>query len=287
MTSISDTRLSGKSFVTVRSAIAPLLADAKASATMVSQILRGHTAEVVDRAGVWIKLRGHDGYEGWCHEGYLDFTPPIFDSSLPSPASGWVTQGRMSLGCIVTSAAQSKSVEKPVGGVQVPNPEAFALPLGALLKDSETTVSGLAMNRSGRERFFAADGGLLVERAKSLFNGTPYLWGGITPWGADCSGMVQSIYALHGTQLPRDAWQQAQVGLQVTSENVNEFHPGDLLYFSDRPDGHITHVVISCGGARVIHSSLANGGFGENDLGSNDSVAANLRATFRLARRVL
>ena len=252
---------------TMRVSIAPLLASPAVSSAQVSQLLRGHQADVVDLDGKWLRLRGADGYEGWCHRGYL-----VTDSALgaASLSSAWSAERRMSVGCAVTSLT--------VGEVE--------LPLGALLDADEEVTRGIAMNNRARARYFEPDADLLVRRAVELFTGTPYQWGGVTPWGADCSGFVQTMFALHGTQLPRDAWMQGERGREVANDIV-DLEPGDLLLFSDRDDGRPTHVALSLGGPRCVHCSLANGGFGINALDADDSVARGLRETFRFARRIL
>jgi hypothetical protein len=252
---------------TVRSAVAPLLHEGRAAASQVSQLLRGHPADLLDRAGDWVRLRGADGYEGWCHAGYLIIDPGAGAEPL-RPA--WSDERRMSLGC---------TVRTPMGSFAT-------LPLGAFLDPDEAVAAGLAMNHRGRARYFAPQGELLVQRTIQLYSGTPYLWGGVTPWGADCSGVVQTMFALSGIQLPRDAWQQAEVGTRLEDE-TGDLRPGDLLFFSDRDDGRITHVAISRGGAAMVHSSLANGGFGTNSLDGRDTVSTRLRATFQFATRVL
>jgi cell wall-associated NlpC family hydrolase len=148
--------------------------------------------------------------------------------------------------------------------------------LGAFLDSDDVVVGGLAMNHRGRARYFAADQQLLTRRATDLFAGAPYQWGGVTPWGADCSGFVQTIFALHGIQLPRDAWQQAEHGRPVAGEL------GELR----RDDGKITHVAIALGGVNVVHCALANGGFAIDAIDAATSIAQHLRATFRLTKRV-
>jgi hypothetical protein len=232
----------------------------------VSQILRGHQADTIDFDGSWIRVRCSDGYEGWCHRGYL-----AVDSShtFTSLQSAWRAEQRMSVGCTVRSGE---------GHV--------ALPLGALLDPDEEVVSGLAMNHRARLRYFASDPDSVATRAVELFHGAPYQWGGVTPWGADCSGFVQTMLALHGTQLPRDAWMQGERGLDVAND-LSALRSGDLLFFSDRDDGRPTHVALSLGGAACAHCSLANGGFGVNLLDADDSVATALRDSFRFARRIL
>lgn len=247
--------------------IAPLQADPNTSASQLSQLLRGHQANVVDRDAEWLRIRGADGYEGWCHQGYLTVES---SAGTAPPHSAWGAERRMSIGCTVQSVA---------GG-------ALELPLGALLDADEEVTRGIAMNNRARIRYFEPDAQSLVRRSVELFRGAPYQWGGITPWGADCSGFVQTIFALHGTQLPRDAWMQGELGREVSNEII-DFEPADLLLFSDRDDGRPTHVALSMGRTRCVHCSIANGGFGINSLDGNDTIERRLRATFRFARRLL
>ena len=116
---------------------------------------------------------------------------------------------------------------------------------------------------------------------------TSYLWGGITPWGADCSGLVQSVFALHGLQLPRDAWQQAERGTDV-GRDIGDLRPADLLFFSDRPDGWITHVGISLGERRMVHLALGRGGYAIERLDDRkDAYVERLRRRFMCARRLV
>jgi gamma-D-glutamyl-L-lysine dipeptidyl-peptidase len=251
----------------IRVSIAPLLAAPDASSGQVSQLLRGHQADVVDTDGKWLRLRGADGYEGWCHRGYVS-TEPVF--GVAPLSSAWGAERRMSIGCTVRSVSAGS----------------MDLPLGALLDADEEVTRGIAMNNRARSRYFEANADSLSHRAVELFQGAPYQWGGVTPWGVDCSGFVQTMFALHGTQLPRDAWMQGERGREVPNEII-DLEPADLLFFSDRSDGRPTHVALSLGGARCAHCSLANGGFGINSLDADDPVAHGLRETFSFARRIL
>lgn len=256
---------------TVRVAIAPLMAAPRAASGQVSQLIRGHSADLLDTEGDWRRIRGSDGYDGWCHRGYLSSDAA---EQTPSSGSAWVSELRMSLGC---------TVRRPDG-------QDLALPLGAILDAGETVLTGLAMNNRARARYFAAEPDNLVVRAAELFRGAYYQWGGVTPWGCDCSGFVQTVYALHGVQLPRDAWMQAETGREAGSEagsDAGDLHAADLLFFSDSEDGRITHVAISLGGPALIHLSLANGGFGIDSLVADDPVGQGLRRNFRFGRRIL
>jgi cell wall-associated NlpC family hydrolase len=100
--------------------------------------------------------------------------------------------------------------------------------------------------------------------------------------------MVQAVYALHGAALPRDAWQQAGAGGDAGGDPAAHA-PGDLLFFSDRDDGRVTHVGIAAGGGAMCHVALGRGGWAVDDLAADadDAYARRLRAQFVGARRVL
>jgi cell wall-associated NlpC family hydrolase len=142
------------------------------------------------------------------------------------------------------------------------------------------------MDRATRRETFPATADAIVASATGLFQGTYYQWGGLTPWGADCSGMVQSVFALHGIHLLRDAWQQGTQGVPVEG-GLDAVKAGDLLFFSDREDGHITHVALSIGNAKVVHVAIGRGGHNVETLDEPDDYAAGLIGRFRFARRIL
>jgi cell wall-associated NlpC family hydrolase len=100
-----------------------------------------------------------------------------------------------------------------------------------------------------------------IVRTARLWLGSPYLWGGRTPAGFDCSGLVQAVWAWHGVSLPRDAGQQreslATVGRRrqraASAEAGSEAKPGDLLFFGPAMET-VTHVGIALGSCEFIHS---------------------------------
>jgi hypothetical protein len=92
---------------------------------------------------------------------------------------------------------------------------------------------------------------VLIENALKYFN-SPYLWGGRSPFGVDCSGLSQILYKMIGIQIPRDAGQQALMGENITF--VEEAQPGDLAFF-DNEDGKIVHVGIIWEKNKIIHAS--------------------------------
>lgn len=79
----------------------------------------------------------------------------------------------------------------------------------------------------------------------------PYLWGGRTPFGIDCSGFVQQVFRVCGYNLPRDAYQQAEIGKKVQFQEVG---PGDVAFFHNA-QGRVTHVGIVCENNRILHAS--------------------------------
>jgi gamma-D-glutamyl-L-lysine dipeptidyl-peptidase len=246
----------------VRAAIAPMHAEARVSSAQVSQRLAGHTVTVLASEGDWVRAHGEDAYEGWMHRGYLE------------PASRYLTSAerRLSLGAIVR--------DEPTGA-------GHQLPLGAWLREHDRLIHGEVADASTRATLFPRGAEAIATTAVDRFAGTPYQWGGVSPWGADCSGIVQTTFWLHGIQLPRDAWQQAEVGSDIGS-TVGRWEPADLLFFNDRPDRRITHVGIALGDARMVHVALGRGGYAVERLReTDDPYVASLMTRLVAARRVL
>ena len=246
----------------VRSAVAPLFAEPRVSSVQISQLLAGHRVELLEERDAWWCVRGVDLYEGWMHRGYLD--GDIADAGNRN------RYDRLSLGCVVMRDGARR-----------------ALPLGAHLGIADDLVIGEAIDVDRQREHFPLDAAAITRTARCHFEGTSYLWGGVTPWGADCSGLVQAVFALHGRHLPRDAWQQASEGV-AAEENPLDAREGDLLFFSDREDHHVTHVAIALGAGGIVHLALGRGGFAVEDLSrSDDAYVSALVERFVGARRVL
>ena len=226
-------------------AVAPLHTQPTVRAEQCTQLVLGETASVVDRQGDWIRVCTHyDDYDGWVHTGYLKVVDDAALTAWQSAASAW-----------------SESAVLRAAGWQM------MLPLRARVTLENETVA-LPDGRRGRvvagavralvEVTSAARGKAPERWAAEYFMGTPYLWGGVTPWGADCSGVVQTTFAARGTRLPRDAAQQVSIGAVVSPEAIR---PGDLLYFrSESGSATITHVAFAGEADTLVHSTLACGG---------------------------
>ena len=251
--------------VVVRRPIAPLHGEARVSSPQVSQALGERALVVAARDGERLRVRGGDDYAGWVHGGY------VLDAERALGASGaaWYAEAHVSLGCTVRGAHGWRR-----------------LPLGAVLLPGEAVEAGEAVPAAACGERFPRDAAAIVRTAAEHFVGASYQWGGVTPWGADCSGLVQATFALHGVPLPRDAWQQAGEGAPGV-EDPTAARAADLLFFSDRDDGRITHVGLATGDGAMAHLSLGRGGWAMDSLDDDgDPYVARLRASFRLARRL-
>ena len=94
--------------------------------------------------------------------------------------------------------------------------------------------------------------------------GVPYVWGGNTPQGFDCSGFTKYVFAKNGVGIPRTSREQARIGDGVPID-FGEMRPGDLLLFAE-PGEAVSHVAIYVGSGRIIHASSAMGGVNYLDL---------------------
>lgn len=248
----------------VRTPVAPMFAEPRVASAQISQLVAGRVVSLLEQRDDWYRVSGPDDYDGWLHRGYL----------VPLPAAmarGSEPDARISLGCVTTDGHGMRR----------------AMPLNATLSPDERVLSGEAIRAADRASLFPTDALAITRSAQTFFEGTSYLWGGVTPWGADCSGIVQAVFSLHGVQLRRDAWQQSAQGC-AGDDDILASRTGDLLFFSDRVDGHITHVAIALGERRLVHLALGRGGYAIERLDdTSDAYVAKLRERFVRARRVL
>ena len=211
--------------------IVPVRKDPSHRAEMVTQWLFGETAEVLERQEKWSQLRfDHDGYEGWVDNKQLVLCEtPNFDPD----------QRVIDLSSIVDLG--DRQVLLPYGAVLPFYADGSILFLGQRVPVNAVTSHGHSGERME-----------LIETFMHPFLGAPYLWGGRTPSGVDCSGLTQMLFMLMGIYLPRDAAQQAEEG--DTVELLDLAEPGDLAFFNN-VEGRIVHVGIVLPERRIIHAS--------------------------------
>jgi cell wall-associated NlpC family hydrolase len=277
MTDVDPAPVTGVALV--RTPVAPLHAEPRVSSPQTSQALFGRAVWLADRAGDWRRARTTpDGYEGWVHAGYLAV---IDDPALARALAHAPPGARPDLLTADATMHVSLGCTARAGG------RTLRLPVGAWVGGGATVLAGEAVPMGELPERFPRDGAAALRTARRYFESTSYQWGGVTPWGADCSGMVQAVYALHGVDLPRDAWQQAGAGVDA-GPDLAAHAPGDLLFFSDRDDRRVTHVGVAAGGGTMCHLALGRGGWAVDDLADDaDPYTARLRPQLVAARRVV
>ncbi|HEY8379404.1 MAG TPA: SH3 domain-containing C40 family peptidase [Nannocystis sp.] len=277
---LPDPALGDQVHALVTAAIAPVHAEPRVSSTQVSQYVLGHRLDLLSRTDVWWRVRGEDGYIGWVHDGYLAVGSAEWAQAWERGQGG---EPMVSLGAEITDEEGRRLGRLPWGARVIRNaPGWVRLPDGRQV----VVAAGEVVEADRLTDWFPPRGESVVRTARRWY-GTPYLWGGVTTCGADCSGFVQSIFWMHGIALPRDADQQVRVGSVVEpGPDLSGVRAGDLLFFSERP-GRVTHVAISVGGSQIIHSALSNGGVAENDLLGEDAVGPRLREILTTVKRVL
>jgi cell wall-associated NlpC family hydrolase len=216
--------------------IVPVRKEPSDRAEMVTQWLFGETAEVLEEREKWSRLCfDHDGYEGWVDNKQLvECLTPNYDPDL-------------------RVIDQTSIVD--LGERQVLLPYGAVLPFyqnGSILWQGRRVPVNAVTSRGTQ-----GDRAELVEAYMHPFLGAPYLWGGRTPGGVDCSGFTQLVFMLMGIYLQRDAYQQAEEGDPV--EFMDLAITGDLAFF-DNAEGRITHVGIVLrrdkeGPAEIVHAS--------------------------------
>lgn len=214
-------------------AIIPLRAESSDRSEIVSQVLFGEHFEIIETQNQWSKIRLHfDNYEGWVDSKQYQI---ISEKSFKA----------LSKDAIILNADLVEYVTNPQN-VLLPIPLGSSL---SFLNHSEINTESFefeGMRTSGVK----SKSELLT--TAYLYLNAPYLWGGKTPFGIDCSGFTQMVYKLNGYALLRDASQQSTQGEALSF--IEESEPGDLAFF-DNEEGKIIHVGIIMENNYIIHAS--------------------------------
>lgn len=206
--------------------IVPLRAEPSDMSELVSQVLYGEHFKVLEQRKKWSRIRiAYDKYEGWIdNKQYLEVSEEIYKEKdkeellLSSDLVEFITD-------------EKHLMPIPIGAV--------LNPLSLLShKYDGSIVNGILPKEN-------------LIKTSYMYLGAPYLWGGKTPFGIDCSGFTQMVYKLNGYKLLRDASQQATQGEALSF--IEESEPGDLAFF-DNDEGNIIHVGIIMEDNYIIHA---------------------------------
>ncbi|MFW5755174.1 MAG: NlpC/P60 family protein [Tangfeifania sp.] len=219
--------------------IIPVRREPSEKSEMVTQVLFGEHFEIMEEMVGWSRvILAYDGYEGWVDSKMITPVPPRALKKLkkrPFAVSGDV------ISLVPVNAEQNLMV---VAG--------STLPVWRPYK-KEFTVNKDTY-KAGGEVFYGKlkdPRSIVIRQALKYFN-APYLWGGRSPFGIDCSGFTQVIYKMVGEKIPRDASEQVQLGEALSF--VDEAQPGDLAFFDDE-EGNIVHVGFIWKRNKIIHAS--------------------------------
>ena len=207
--------------------IVPIRLEPSDTSEMVTQALYGDVFKVLEQRKKWSRIRfAFDNYEGWIdRKQYLDLEESDY---------------------MELSKSNMKLSKDLIEFVSDTSNSLYPIPLGSDLNglsllEHHYDGSILSKRRSKSE---------LIPTSFQYLN-TPYLWGGKTPFGIDCSGFTQMVYKLNGYKLFRDASEQASQGEALSF--IEESEPGDLAFF-DNSEGNIVHVGIIMRDNYVIHA---------------------------------
>jgi cell wall-associated NlpC family hydrolase len=251
----------------VNTSIANLREEPRPEGRRSSQLVFNDSVDVIEEKSDWILASGPDNYRGWIRKIYLDqFTlsgKEFKVSSLYAPV-------RDNENRLITRFTFGTRLRGTAGQDKL----SFELSDG---KEARIALDHLETSGgSGKSRWGFVDN---LHR----FIGVPYLWGGTTSFGFDCSGFVQRIFGYYGLELPRDADQQFEKGrkikLKKLEQSKEKLFPSDLIFFEG-------HVGIYEGADRMVHSSRSENGVAVTDLSSKGQYLDKLGDIYLGARRL-
>ncbi|MDC1539195.1 C40 family peptidase [Flavobacteriaceae bacterium] len=207
--------------------VVALRSEASDTSELISQVLYGEHFKVLEHRKSWSRIRlGFDKYEGWIDNKQFQFIEELEYKALHK------SEPLMAMDLVDFITTQKQHLH-PI-----------------LLGSTLNGLSYLKHTFEGTASVGLKDKSKLIDTA-ILYLNTPYLWGGKTPFGIDCSGFVQMVYKLNGFNILRDASQQASQGDALSF--IEESEPGDLAFF-DNNEGDIIHVGIIMKDHKIIHA---------------------------------
>jgi uncharacterized protein YgiM (DUF1202 family) len=214
-------------------AIVPVRSEPSDRSEIVTQLLFGEHIEILERQNQWARIKiQYDDYEGWVDSKQYQVISEANYNQLSNEA-------------IILNADL-------IDYISAPENLLLPIPLGAslsFLNNNEINISNFDFE--GTKTSGIKPKSALINTAFMYLN-APYLWGGKTPFGIDCSGLTQMVYKLNGYKIHRDASQQALEGEPLSF--IEESEAGDLAFF-DNDEGNIIHVGIIMENNYIIHAS--------------------------------
>jgi gamma-D-glutamyl-L-lysine dipeptidyl-peptidase len=216
--------------------IVPVRSAASDKSEMVSQLLFGELVELLEKKGSWAKIRcSWDNYIGWTDAKQV---------KLITPSEFKLYKNNYSCSLEIVQPAISEDYYLPITlGANLPNYDGLRFSVnGSNFSFSGQVITPIEINPNAE----------LVLKIARRYLYAPFLWGGRSPLGIDCSGFTQMVFKLVGINLPRDAYQQVEKGELV--DFMEQSQDGDLAFFENRK-GKITHVGILLPEGQIIHAS--------------------------------
>lgn len=251
--------LEGKTYALVNNSAANIRSRPSHPAQLVTQATMGMALRVLKKEGSWYYVQTPDDYLGWVDSGGLH-------TMTEEEFSNWKSAAK-----IIYQNTYGTVYEQPNAN----SPEVSDLVSGSILKSTGADGGYFKVSYpDGRTGYVSrseardfdewknsveASEDRLVKRAESM-KGAPYLWGGTSSKGMDCSGFTKTIYFMSGRIIPRDASQQVQAGKSIdTSEGFENLQRGDLLFFgspaTENSSRRVVHVGMWIGNNEFIHSA--------------------------------
>jgi cell wall-associated NlpC family hydrolase len=288
---LPDAQLGDKKFGIVAVSVGNVRTRPRNSAELCSQAMMGMVAKLLKRQGGWYFIQLPDRYMGWLEDDAMRITNE-------AGVEAWRNAPKVIMTAYFTMIREQPSnnslpVRDAVAGVLMKQVGASGSWVAVELPDGRAGyVEKSNVEEYGRWKKSRKLTSENIEKTAKMFLGVPYLWGGTSPKGMDCSGFTKTVFRLNGLELSRDADQQAGAGDDVVpGKEFENLKKGDLLFFGrkasmERPE-RITHVGIYLEKREFIHTP---GGswvkFNSFDPASTD-YSESLRKSFVRARRYI